>query len=286
MKFIDSGIFLTGLLLQVFLGALVFSASAQATGPRITHSLLSPESREIYAADVPPFVSSDIANQGFVAEIVETALTAAGVDAVISTQPLQKMVKYYLLQENTLASLGINLDFTAEERKNLIAVPVFVAEQRYYAYKTGNPSVTKWAGELGNLKGLAYGALEGENLSAYKNAGIQVEQARALSLLKSLKEKKLDFVGMPALTADWLINKHFANEKNNFIAMQPVAGLTTISLYFNKKHPKGEAAAKKFTDAFTSMLNDGRYLKILENHLGKSDDLKVHIKRLEQVSGK
>lgn len=277
---------LCNILPALLLGALLFSTSALATGPRITHSLFSPETGEIYAVDLPPLFSMEAPQGGLVAEIAATALSAAGIDASISILPLQKMVKYYLLQENAIAALGNNLGFSADEKKDLIFIPVFVAELKYFYYKPANKITGKWNGELNNLKGSRYGALEGEELSAYRNAGIQVEEGRPLPLLKSLKAGKVDFIGLPGLTAAWLINKNFPNEKDSFSAMQPVAGEMPIYIIFNKKHPKGEAAARKFSAALASMLDDGRYLKILEKHLGKSDELKEQMKRLERIRNK
>ncbi len=68
--------------------------------------------------------------------------------------------------------------------------------------------------------------------------------------------------------------------------MQPAAGELPIYLIFNKKHPKGEAAAAKFSGALANMLDDGRYLQILEKHLGKSDELKEFMQRLARARKK
>ncbi|TAJ76357.1 MAG: transporter substrate-binding domain-containing protein [Gallionellaceae bacterium] len=270
----------------LLLGALLLPAPALATGPRITHSLLSPETMEIYAVESPPLFSMEVAQQGFASEIVATALSAAGIDAAISILPLQKMVRYYLLQENAIAVTGSDLGFSADEKRELIFIPVFVTELKYIYYKPANGGTEKWNGELKNLKGFRYGAFEGENVSAYRNAGIQVEEGRALPLLKSLKAGKVDFIGLPGLTAAWLIDRHFPNEQDNFGAMQPAAGELPVYIIFNKKHPQGEAAANKFSAALANMLDDGRYLKILEKHLGKSDELKEQMKRLERIRNK
>lgn len=286
MKHGKCGAMLCKILPGLFLGTLLFSTPALATGPRITHSLLSPETREIYAVESPPLISMEVAQNGVVSEIVATALSVAGIDAAISTLPLQKMVKYYLLQENAIAVLGSNLDFSADEKKNLIFIPVFVTELKYFYYKPANKIADKWNGELKNLKGSSYGALEGEEVSTYQNAGIQVEEGRALPLLKSLQAGKVDFIGLTGLTAAWLINKHFPKEKDNFGTMQPAAGELPIYLIFNKKHPKGEAAAAKFSGALANMLDDGRYLQILEKHLGKSDELKEFMQKLARARKK
>lgn len=277
---------LCNILPALLLGALLFSTSALATGPRITHSLFSPETEEIFAVDLPPLFSMETPQGGLVAEIAATALSAAGTDAAISILPLQKMARYYLLQENAIAVTGSGLGFSADEKRELIFIPIFVTELKYIYYKPANRVAEKWNGELKNLKGSRYGAFEGENVSAYKNAGIQVEEGRALPLLKSLQAGKVDFIGLPGLTATWLIDKHFPNEQDNFGAMQPAAGELPIYIIFNKKHPQGEAAANKFSAAFANMLDDGRYLKILEKHLGKSAELKEQIKKLERIRNK
>lgn len=269
----------------ILLISLMIPLSVMATGPRVTAHLLS-QGAEIYALDFPPFISTEIVGGGFDAEIINAALKAADIDAVITALPLGNMVKYYLTQENAIAVLGHNLSFSAKQKKDLIFIPVSVTSERYFYYRPVQKSTLSWNGKLKKLKGYTYGAYKGEDVAAYKDAGINIDIGRHRSLLKKLKSKKIDFIRLPDLTAEWMIDKYFPKEKANFARMETAIGEKPTFIIFNKKHPDGKTMAKKFSAGLSKIINDGSYMAIVEKYLGKGERTAKHMESLRRFSNK
>ena len=260
---------------------LIWPAPASATGPRVTTALFSPDKNEIHTVDFPPYISSEVIDGGVISEIINSVLSAAEIDAVITRHPVQRMVRYYLLQEHAIAAVGRRMIFTAEEKKDLIFIPVTALEEKYYYYKPTHPKGLNWGKGISGFNGLIYGSQHGENVDEYKKAGIQVKYGRSMALLKKLKRGSVDFVALPSLTVEWLINRYMGEEKENFVAMDKDAGTEMLYIIFNRKHAEGTEAAGKFKKALSEMIADGRYQQIIEKHLGSGDAGKIYLRRLE-----
>ncbi|ATX79503.1 amino acid ABC transporter substrate-binding protein, PAAT family [Mariprofundus aestuarium] len=265
----------------LFLGSLLFATTASATGPRVTKALFAIDKDQVHALEFPPFLSTEVADGGLFSEIVNSALEQAGVDAVITTHPVQRMVKYYLLQENALAVMGRHLNFSSEARKSLILIPVAVMTENFYYYKPAYPNGLEWSGNLTSLQGKTYGAHKGEDVAAFKAAGIAVKEGRTIALLKMIAKGEADFAAIPALTTSWLLDKYMASEKGDFAAMQRPAGTDVMYVVFNGKHPQGADDAAKFRKALTAMVNDGSYAAIMKKHIGNGEMLKLYMGNLK-----
>jgi len=253
---------------------LMLPSLASATGPRVTKALFSIDKDQMHALDSPPFISNEVNAGGPFSEIVNTALQKAGVDAVIAIHPLQRMVKYYLLQEQALAMMGRHLNFSEATRKDLIFIPLSVLNEQFYYYKPLQPNGLEWSGDLSTLKDKVYGAHKGEDVSSFKAAGITVKWGRTISLLKMMKAGDIDFAAIPAPTVEWLIHKFMATEKANFAAMKRPAGKDVMYVIFNKKHPRGIASAAMFRKALNEMVDDGSYANMMKKYLGNGEVLK------------
>ena len=262
--------------------ALVSPLSALATGPRVTTALFSVDKEEIHTTDLPPFISSEVIDSGFVGEIINTALSDAKIDAVLSIHPLKRMVKYYLLQENTLAVVGRHLTFTNKIKSDLIFVPVAVMEERYYYFKPKHPKGLKLNAET--LKGLTYGAHRDEDVSRYAKMGIAVDEGSTVILLQKLKSGEVDFISAPSLTVEWLLKRYMPGDVEAFAATDDAGDHETLYMVFNRKHAEGKATAAKFKAALAAMTKDGRYQKIIEKHLG-GEHVKRYMRPLESFNG-
>lgn len=267
----------------LMVAALLFSTPASATGPRVTKTLFSIDTSEVHALDFPPFLSNDVDEGGPFSEIVNTVLQEAGIDAVISTHPLQSMVKYYLQQENALAVMGRHLDFSSDDAKQLVRIPLALLVEQYYYYKPEYPDGLGWNGKLASLQGRTYAAHRGENVSDYKAAGLTMKYGRTIGLLKMLAAGEADFAAIPSPAADWLIDRFMPDEKRNFAAMSRPAGEDVYYIVFNKANPQGKASAQAFRKAFTGMLNDGRYARIMKRHLGDNTAAVVKVDELKRL---
>ena len=234
-----------------------------ATGPRITSALISPDKKEIFALDIPPFISTEVKDGGILTEIVAAALKEADIDAVTTILPLQSMVKYYLTQESAFGVMGREIGLSLDDKKSLIAIPLYVTDESYIYYKPSHKKALVYDGKLSNLKTLTYGASKGEDVSSYKKAGIKVKKTRMLSLFKKLQNSSVDFISVPNQTAKWFIENKFNDYKGDFTAMKTASKKTTISLYFNLKHPKGQESAKSFKEGLLKIVENGKYADIL-----------------------
>lgn len=270
----------------IFLMVWLVPVAGMATGPRVTPSLFSPTTNEIFVVDFPPFVGPEVAGGGLHVEIIKAALQAGEIDAVITHLPLPRMVKYYLLQENAIAVLGRFLNLSEAEKKALVFIPISVMEERYFYYGPAHQEKLSWNGKLQNLKGYTYGASHEEDVTAYEAAGINIEHGSPRALLQKLLTEKVDFIRMPVLAVEWLLDKHFPNKKKDLIQMDPVAGEKPVFILFNKKHQQGEAAAAKFRNALSKIIEDGRYMKILTTYQEKEEMRQEHMKKLGQFSNK
>ena len=188
---------------------IVLSTSLMATGPRVTQSLISPDKKEIFAIDLPPFISTEVEAGGALKEIVVAACKEADIDIFVTILPLQSMVKYYLTQENAIGIMGRHMGLSSKEKKSLVEIPLYEAKEKYLYYKPNHKQALSWDGKLKNFKGLTYGASKGEDFSKYKELGVKVKKARALSLFKKLKSGKVDFISVPGESAAWFIKKEF-----------------------------------------------------------------------------
>jgi len=262
--------------------ALAWPLQAMATGPRVTTALFSTEKEEIHTIDFPPYISADVIDSGFVAEIINTALSDAGVDAVLTIHPLKRMVKYYLLQENALAVVGRHLAFTEKMKSDLIFVPVVVLDERYYYYRPKHPGGLKLTAET--LKGLTYGAHRDEDVSRYANMGVTVDEGSMVVLLQKLKSGEVDFISAPAPSVEWLVNRYMPDDRDAFAATDDAGDHEALYMVFNRKHAAGKAAAAKFEEALAAMVRDGRYKKIIEKHFS-GEHVKRYLRSLEKFNG-
>lgn len=259
---------------------LCLSMPLMATGPRITQTLITPDKKEIFALDLPPFISTEVKGGGILHEIVDAAFKEAKVDVAVTTLPLQSMVTYYLRQEKAFGVMGRHLGLKKKEKKSLISIPLYVAAENYLYYKPLHPKGLAWQGKLSKLKGLTYGASKGESTKVYKNAGISVKKGRTLSLFKKLKSGAVDFIGIPKESAEWFLEKKFKKDKNHFAVMKRVTSPVTVTLRFNPKHAKGKASAKAFKKGLRAIIKNGSYAAILGKYLKDSAAVKAQEKRL------
>jgi len=152
-----SGYKTLGLAVSVLIaGALLLPAVSLATGPRVTPGLFVATESEIFAAEQPPFISAIMAEPGLVSAIADAALKTGEIQAVITTLPLRRMVKYHLVQEHAIAALGSQFNFSDAESTDLILVPLFVSPVHYLYYKPAQKTALTWDGALKSLRGYRF----------------------------------------------------------------------------------------------------------------------------------
>ncbi|MGY6277735.1 substrate-binding periplasmic protein [Methylomonas sp. MgM2] len=240
------------------------SLEALATGPRIKPDLFSSNANTIYALDFPPFVTNDLANGGVALELANAALETEKIDAPIISQPLARMLKYYLFQEQALAVIGGHLNFSAQEKEQLIFLPLLRLKTHYFFNRGKHPQGLSWSGNLQAFANMVYGAYPEEDVDAYRQAGIRIQSGKLLTLLEQLKNGAIDFISEAAPAVDWFLTRNFSKDQSQFVRMEPAAGELTIFVIFNKKHPQGEAIANRFKNGLAAIVASGQYQDVLE----------------------
>ena len=249
---------------------LITSLSLMASGPRVTGAFFAPIQNEIVAVEAPPFYSSNNPNGGMAFEIVAAALENQKETAALTTYPVQRMVNYYVTQEKVLAALGIHLNLSKAEKKNVLSIPIAIINDQYIYYKPAHPKGISWGGKLSELKGLTVGAHEGEDVKDYEKAKIKVVYGRSNFLFKKLKTGKVDFIKVHALSAKAIIDRYFASDKNKFGVMEYEPKKLVCKIYFNLNNTDAEKISKKFTKGLSAILNNGKYQEIIQKYEGKT----------------
>lgn len=245
-----------------------FCVDARATGPRIKQDLFTPNANAIHALDFPPFITTDLADGGIAMALVNSLLGAEKINASVSSQPLARMLKYFLFQEQALAVIGSHLKFSAEEKEQLIFVPLLRLKKYHYVHQSKHPDGLPANNDLKALANMVYGADAEDDVEAYTKAGIRVENGKLLTLLEKLKDGRIDFLADAEPAVDWFLERNLAADKNRFLRQETPAGEETLYVIFNKKHPQGEAIAKQFKAALAAMVANGQYKTMLEKYLG------------------
>ena len=264
----------------ILLSGLPILKAVGASEPRITPNLLSPEKLELFAYEYPPLATMDMHSGGLYPEIVQAALKNKNIEAAITILPVRSLVKYNLMHDDAIAIIGEDWNFSDEERKQVIAIPFCTITGSYYYYRPAHKRELTWDGNLDNLKGYTYGAQKGEDVAAYKKAGILVTFGKIIPLFKKLKSRKIDFLSAPNISKEWIVGSYFSGEKNNFLSIKISYWDASSSVFFNKNNHEGEAVAKKFRQGLKKIMQDGSYIDILEKYFGKGNIPKGFIQKL------
>jgi len=260
--------------------ALLLPSTASATGPRVTTSLFTPHANQIHAMDFPPFISTEVIDGGIVSELITTARQRAGIDAEVTTHPVERMVDYYLLQEKALAEAGWHFNFTKQKQEQLIFVPIVTLSENYFYYRPKHPQGLNISSSA-DLKGMRYGAHKGEEKSEFTKAGAEVYFGRTITMLKKLKLGELDFICAPPEAVDWLVERYMKEDKKEFVTMPDEVDSQVLYVVFNRQHPLAEEAANKFRKELSAMKKDSTMDKITSKYLGGGESGKLFLRRLE-----
>ena len=267
---------------KIILIAMFLAMELFATGPRITSNFISPDRQEIFALDLPPFISTEVKEDGVLSAIIKHIAAEEKMDLLVTVVPLHSMMKYYLTQENALGIMGRHLGLSSADKSSLIEIPLFLANENFVYYKSANNKTIHYEGKLSSLTTFTYGASKGETTSKYKDAGIKVKKGRALSLFKKLKNGSVDFISFPSQSTRWFLEKNFAKDKENFKSIEHRSKSVSISLYFNSKHLDGKKNAQIFKKSLLKMLDNGKYADILKTYVQENKEIKNQIKFIRE----
>jgi len=249
-----------------FLGILLFTPVANATGPRVSPNLFTSNLDQLYALEYPPFITAQSTEQGVLFELINTVLKQQNIAAEINILPSQNMVKYYYNQETALAMIGHDFNLTRRQQKNSRFIPVLSVKEYFFYYQPAYKDGFSWNGKLSAFKAKTYGANKGDDVDAYKKAGIKIKYHRLQALVSKLRLQDVDFIREPELTVNALIDSTFPAEKQLFIKMEPEAGVMDMGVVFNTQHINGVEIAKKFSQGLKIIKANGQYQAVINKY--------------------
>lgn len=267
-----------------FLVVLCFfwSVGASATAPRISAQMFGEERKaDIIAYEMPPLVTTSQTDGGIAIAILSAAFNASDEKLIIDIVPAKPLAKYALLNNEVVAMIGDSQDLQAKEKKQVIAEAFYLKLGRYFYFRPARKTDFPWQGKLSDLKGLKYGGLYGMEQTAYKNAGISVQEADVRSLFDKLHSQELDFIGVPDLVGEFWINKAYPNETQNFVSLNGIAWEQPFYILFAKNHPRSLQLHKAFVSGLEKIIKNGQYREALEKGYGKERVPADFISRLQ-----
>lgn len=249
---------------------LFWSCSSYATAPRIAPQMFGEERKaDIIAYETTPLVTTTQTDGGLVIAILSAAFNASGQKLIIDIVPAKPLAKYALLNNEVVAMIGDNQDISAKEKNQVIGEAFYLKLGRYFYFKPNHKTDFPWQGKLSDLKGLKYGGLYGAEQTAYKNAGISVQEGDMRSLFEKLRNQELDFIGIPDLMAEFWINKVYPKEQQDFVSVNTIAWEQPLYIFFAKNNPRSRELHKAFVAGLDKILKNGQYQQALEKVYGK-----------------
>jgi len=258
----------------------IYSAPSFATGPRVAPSLFANNTQYLYASDFPPFISSQAENKGVLIEIINTVLKSSDISAEVNILPSKTMAQYYFSQENALAIIGYDFNFSKQSQQKSMFVPILSIDEYYYTYAPVQQEL-KWDGELSSFKNKVYGTTKGNDVAKYKAAGIKVKYGRLASLLQKMKNGQVDFIKSPQLSLNNALDKHFPQQQSAFIKMEAKAIESVLGIAFNTQHADGKQSAEKFKQGLQKIIASGELNSILHGYLGNEVNASPYLKHLK-----
>ena len=234
------------------------------------------ENIEIHTFDYPPFMDMSDPMDGLLGKIIHAAFNEVGIEPKFIYYPPLRMFNLYIGAQDVLACVGpvtLIQRQTPDKRKQVIGFPPMVNIIMAFLYHLPTHGNKPTAYEkLSELSGYRVGVIRGSNtISVLKENGIDVIETSIQSQMKMLKGGRIDYCAISFLTGRELLKTLFPKNTNDFAFMEkPIMELPS-SIYFNKGFPESEQYAINFEKGFNTIVNNGRYLQILESYYGKNN---------------
>jgi len=263
-------------LLAFLLSLSTYSTSSFATGPRVKPSIFLDDTNQLYTVNLPPFINSKTGGRGLLLEIINTILKAENITGKINILPSKNMTQYYFSQENALAIIGHDFNFSKKTQQKSIFIPILSVDEYYYTHASAKQEI-QWQGELASFKNKVFGTSKGNNISQYKAAGIHIKYGRMHTLLQKMKTGQIDFIKSSQLSFNAALNDYFPKEQQAFIKLEPKASETSLGIVFNNQHADGKKSAEKFKTGLNKIITNGELTRILQKHLGHDTQLEPYL---------
>ncbi len=206
----------------------------------------------IVTGEYPPYVSEELKNQGFLAEIIENTLKNCDFDYEIKFYPwarCREMVKKGL----AWASFPYS-DSETNKETYLFSDKIYSAEHRFY-YRADNKKFlqnTQQFDSISDFTGFVFGGANGYWYGSRKDImklGVKAEWAKDTdALLKMLYAGRIDFMIEDEMVCEDAIHRLFPEDADAFATLGTEAKQMDYYLLASKNYPNSGKLLEQFNE--------------------------------------
>ncbi len=218
----------------------------------------------IMTGEWPPYVSENMENNGFTAEIVSHAMLAADLEPAFSFMPWKRCARNVESGEGLAA---FPYAVTAEREEYASFSEPIAKTRNVFFYIKSNLGSFDFV-DLTELKGKAVGGVAGNFYeTTFKNVSLNVDYAtNEESAFKKLYMGRVDLVPASELVGWELIKKLYPGEEQKFGSTVTSFKDNTLHLMVSKKYPNSQAMLEDFNKGLQDIKEKGIYAKILAKY--------------------
>lgn len=230
----------------------------------LTAGAVKAQSVEILTGEWAPFVSQDLPDYGFTAEIVTAAFEAAG---ITPEYRFEKWSRISSLIKNGEAFAAFPYLKTPEREEFALFSQRFADSRNVFFYNKKRLKNFEY-NSLEQIKNMRVGGLRGYfYVETFKDAGIELDYTRFPELsFKKLLHGRIDLFPSNELVGWELIKKQFPDQVDSFAATKSSFSESGLFLMVSKTFPDSKKLLETFNKGLASIMENGEYEKILEKY--------------------
>ncbi len=232
------------------------------------------------ANESPPYWSKNMPHNGMCGEILQAMSELAGLQSTVVFKPLKR-----LIADTENNDVG-NPDFYLQHNDFYSIIPIAIYQSAFYYYKPSYPTGITLH-NLADLKHYNIGVLKGTLIDqlSFKQHGINFETSyKQESIFKKLKLGRIDLALEIDLIAYHTLHNLYPGQHKDFAIIQLPNSISPIALMINESQPNAEEITQLYRQALTTLIQSGRYQKIIQKYYGDLSFPPKQFKHLERFN--
>jgi polar amino acid transport system substrate-binding protein len=230
------------------------------------------------STDTPPFWSPTLPDDGLSGSLLKLLSANAGVRYAIDYLPVKRF------RQSQATFIVGDPDILMNKRARAI-LPFGVFRSSFFYYKPHQDVIALHS--LRDLRGHTLGVLRGtiEDQAVFAENGINVEESNTVeSLLRKLRQGRIDLCILVDLTGKYVIKQLFPDEAEQFVTVEIPSSVRPIAIMIDLSDPRGREVAQRYRKILDTTIASPEYRRLLERFYGvgniPSDRLEI-LKRFE-----
>jgi polar amino acid transport system substrate-binding protein len=221
---------------------------------------------EFGSSDTLPFFSPDLPEDGMAGEMLHAIFAEIGIKSRILYFPLKRLQRD--LRGN---HLGDPVNFTGQQFSAVIPIALYRAAFFYYRPRHKEGIIYKNPEDLnGYTIGMIRGTLENKGYFEKKSIRI-IEANNESSLFRQLKEGRIDLCGVIKEAGEFIVKKEYPDETDNFVPIEIPKSLGPVTVMIDRNYTHGRELGVRVEEGLKEIMENGKYLQILEKYYGKGN---------------